>query len=133
MLFRQKLQLVLILLVGISCGLLLWMSLRKANRLAFELIQEKVYSIAVSTAPQIDGDVVSQLTEPDQDGSPAYESVRETLVKVREANRTGALPVRFVYIIRPLSNGDWESSQCEIGGLSRSAVCSASFGNTGER
>jgi len=107
-LFRRKLQLVLILLVGISCGLLLWLSLRKANRLAFELIQEKVYSIAVSTAPQIDGDLVMQLTEPDQDGSPLYESVREGLVAVRKANDTGALPVRFIYIMRPLANGEWE-------------------------
>jgi uncharacterized membrane protein YczE len=59
--FRKKLQLLLVLLVGVSCDLLLWLSLRKANRLTFELIQEKVYSIAVSTAPQIDGDIVENL------------------------------------------------------------------------
>lgn len=98
----------LVLLVGISCGLLLWLSLRKANRLAFELIQEKVYSIAVSTAPRIDGDVVAQLTSPEQDGSPAYDEVRDKLRAVRDANSEGALPVRFIYIIRPLENGDWE-------------------------
>lgn len=106
--FRQKLQLVLILLVGVSCGLLLWLSLRKANHLTFELIKEKVYSIAVSTAPQIDGDLVMQLTDPDQDGSPLYEKVREGLVATKEANDTGALPVRFIYIMRPLDNGEWE-------------------------
>lgn len=106
--FRQKLQLLLILLVGLSCGLLLWMSLRKANRLAFELIQEKVYSIAVSTAPRIDGDKVEALTSPEQDGSELYNEIRDALREVRDANDTGALPIRFVYIIRPLENGDWE-------------------------
>lgn len=106
--FRQKIHLLLILLVGISCGLLLWMSLRKANRLAFELIQEKVYSIAVSTAPQIDGDKVAALTSPEQEDSDLYREVRDTLREVRNANRTGALPIRFIYIIRPLENGEWE-------------------------
>jgi len=106
--FRQKLQLLLILLVGISCGLLLWMSLRKANRLAFELIQEKVYSIAVSTAARIDGDKVARLNSPDQEDSPEYNELRDGLREVRDANKTGALPVRFIYIIRPLENGDWE-------------------------
>lgn len=98
----------MILLVGISCGLLLWMSLRKANRLAFELIQEKVYSVAVSTAPILDGDKVQQLTSQDQENSPPYLELRDTLRGVRDANNTGALPVRFIYIIRPLENGDWE-------------------------
>lgn len=106
--FRQKLQLLLILLVGISCGLLLWMSLRKANRLAFELIQEKVYSIAVSTAPRINGDTVEALKDPDQDGSDLYNEVRDALRMVRDANAIGALPVRFIYVIRPLENGEWE-------------------------
>ena len=98
----------LILLVGISCGLLLWLSLRKANRLAFELIQEKVLSIAVSTAPRVDGDKVKQLRSPDQDGSEIYREVRDGLREVRDANNSGALPVRFIYIMRPLPNGDWE-------------------------
>lgn len=84
------------------------MSLRKANRLAFELIQEKVYSIAVSTAPRISGDKVEALKSPDQDGSDLYNEVRDALRSVRNANDTGALPVRFIYIIRPLENGDWE-------------------------
>ncbi|MEM9015577.1 MAG: HAMP domain-containing protein [Verrucomicrobiota bacterium] len=106
--FSQKLQFLLVLLVGITCGLLLWLSLRKANRLAFELIQEKVYSIAVSTAPRIDGDLVEALTSPDQDGSSEYNLVRDKLREVRDANDSGALPVRFIYIIRPLENGEWE-------------------------
>lgn len=106
--FRRKLQIVLILLVGLSCGLLLWLSLRKANQLAFELIQEKVYSIAVSTAPRVDGDAVEQLTDPEQDGLELYRRVRAPLRAVRDANETGALPVRFIYIIRPLPDGEWE-------------------------
>lgn len=108
MLFRNKLQILLILLVGISCGLLLWLSLRKANRLAFELIQEKVYSVAVSTAPRIDGDRVAELTSPDQDGSSEYLTVRDKLRAVRDANGEGALPIRFVYLMRPLEDGTWE-------------------------
>jgi len=84
------------------------MSLRKANRLAFELIQEKVLSIAVSTAPRIEGDKVAALMSPEQDGSEAYREVRDQLRKVRDANDTGALPVRFIYIIRPLEEGGWE-------------------------
>ncbi|MEC5125958.1 adenylate/guanylate cyclase domain-containing protein [Verrucomicrobiales bacterium BCK34] len=106
--FRRKLHTLLVLLVGVSCGLLLWMSLRKANRLAFGLIQEKVLSVVVSTAPRVDGDKVAQLTSPDQDLSPLYIEVRDKLREVRDANGEGALPIRFIYLIRPLDNGDWE-------------------------
>jgi class 3 adenylate cyclase len=106
--FRRKLQTLLILLVGVSCGLLLWMSLRKANRLAFELIQEKVFTVAVSTAPRLDGDKIAQLLRPEQDGSPLYEEIAVKLREVRDANGTGALPIRFLYVIRQLSDGSWE-------------------------
>ena len=108
MAFRRKLQFLLILLVGVSCGLLLWLSLRKANRLTFELIQEKVYSIAVSTALRIDGDIVEQLRNKDQESTPEYNRIRNQLRAVRDANGTGAIPVRFVYLIRPLEDGNWE-------------------------
>lgn len=98
----------LILLVGVSCGMLLFMSLRKANRLAFELIQEKVYSIVVSTAPRVDGDRVAALTDPAQDQSDEYEAVAAPLREVLNANNTGALPIRFIYLIRALPDGTWE-------------------------
>ncbi len=106
--FRRKLQTLLILLVGVSCGLLVFLSLRKANRLAFELIQEKVLTLVVGTAPRIDGDKVAQLVDPSQDGSPLYEEVAATLREVLAANGTGALPVRFLYLMRPLPGGGWE-------------------------
>ncbi|MCG8601643.1 MAG: adenylate/guanylate cyclase domain-containing protein [Verrucomicrobiales bacterium] len=106
--FRKKLQFLLIMLVGVSCGLLLWLSLRKANRLTFELIQEKVLSIAVSTAPTVDGDIVEQLKNRNQDGSPEYNVIRDQLRSVRDANDTGALPVRFIYLMRQLPDGSWE-------------------------
>lgn len=94
--------------MGVSCGLLLWMSLRKANRLAFELIQEKVFTVAVSTAPRVDAEKVAQLLTPEQDGSPLYLEVAAKLREVRDANNTGALPIRFIYIIRSLPDGSWE-------------------------
>ncbi|MCB1202967.1 MAG: HAMP domain-containing protein [Verrucomicrobiae bacterium] len=106
--FRSKLQTLLILLVGVSCGLLLFLSLRKANRLAFELIQEKVFSIVASSAPRVDGDKVAQLVEPSQDSLHLYEEVATPLREILQANKTGALPVRFLYIIRPLPDGEWE-------------------------
>lgn len=106
--FRRKLQILLILLVGVSCGLLVFLSLRKANRLAFELIQEKVLTLVASTAPRIDGDRVEKLLEASQDGSPLYEEVVAPLREVLGANDTGALPVRFLYVIRPLPDGNWE-------------------------
>jgi len=106
--FRRKLQTLLVLLVGVSCGLLLFLSLRKANRLAFELIQEKVFTVAASTAPRIDGDKVARLVDPSQDLSVLYEEVAAPLREVLEANSTGALPIRFLYLIRPLPDGSWE-------------------------
>ncbi len=84
------------------------MSLRKSNRLAFGLVQEKVLSIVASTAPRIDGDKVAALTSPEQDLSPLYIEVRDRLREVRDANGEGALPIRFIYLMRPLENGDWE-------------------------
>ncbi len=106
--FRRKLQILLVLLVGVSCGLLVFLSLRKANRLAFELIQEKVLTLVVSTAPRVDGEKVVRLVSPEQDGSPLYEEVAASLREVLAANGTGALPVRFLYLIRPLPDGGWE-------------------------
>ncbi len=106
--FRRKLQTLLILLVGVSCGLLVFLSLRKASRLAFELIQEKVHTLVLSTAPRIDGDKVAQLVRPDQDGSPLYEEVAALLRETLHANASGALPIRYLYVIRPLPDGSWE-------------------------
>lgn len=106
--FRRKLQILLVLLVGVSCGLLVFLSLRKANRLAFELIQEKVLTLVASTAPRIDGNKVSRLESPDQDDSELYEEVAASLREVLAANNSGALPVRFLYVIRPLPDGGWE-------------------------
>src|SRR5690606_865045 len=37
-----------------------------------------------------------------------YEEVAVTLREVLEANRAGALPVRFLYLIRPAPGGGWE-------------------------
>ncbi len=108
MTFRRKLHMLLILLVGVSCGMLVFLSLRKANRLTFELIQEKVYSIVVSTAPRVDGDLVATLIEPAQDQSTDYEAVASRLREVLTANSTGALPIRFIYIIRSLPESGWE-------------------------
>lgn len=106
--FRRKLQTLLILLVGVSCGLLVFLSLRKANRLAFELIQEKVLTLVVSTAPRVDGGKVSKLVDPSQDGSALYEEVAAPLREILEANGSGALPIRFLYLVRPLPDGNWE-------------------------
>lgn len=106
--FRRKLQTLLILLVGVSCGLLLFMSLRKANRLAFELIQEKVYTLVVTTAPRIDGSKIVRLNDPSLDSTHLYEEVAEPMRETLRANNTGALPVRFLYVIRPKPDGSWE-------------------------
>lgn len=108
MTFRRKLQTLLVLLVGVSCGLLVFLSLRKANRLAFELIQEKVYTLVASTAPRIDGDKIARLLRPEQDGSPLYEEIATPLREVLAANDSGALPIRFLYLMRPLPDGGWE-------------------------
>jgi len=84
------------------------MSLRKANRLAFGLIQEKVLSVVVSTVPRIDAGKLALLTSSHQDLSPLYVEVRDKLREVRDANGEGALPIRFIYLMRPLENGEWE-------------------------
>lgn len=65
-------------------------------------------SVAVSTAPRIDGDRLATLVSREQDGSPDYIAVRDKLREVRDANSTGALPVRFLYVIRPSSGDGWE-------------------------
>ncbi len=85
-----------------------FLSLRKPNRLAFKLIQEKVFTLVVSTAPRIDGDRVAKLVDPSQDASPLYEEVAAPLREVLVANNSGALPVRFLHLIRPLPDGGWE-------------------------
>jgi len=55
-----------------------------AETVAFELIQDKVYTAAVSAAPAIDGDLIEPLTEPAQDGSADYVVVRNILRNMRD-------------------------------------------------
>ncbi len=108
MTFRRKLHTLLVLLVATSCGLVVFLSLRKANRLAFELVQEKVLTLVISAAPRISGDTVALLKSPSDDGNAVYEEVAAPLREILAANRQGALPIRFLYIMRPLEGGGWE-------------------------
>lgn len=106
--YRIKLLLGLLSLVALSCGLLLWLSLRHANSTVFELIREKVYATAVSSALHLDGDLVSSLQNSEQDGSPDYVKISDDLKQLKKDNQFGELPIRFVYIFRPTDDGNWE-------------------------
>lgn len=61
----------------------------------------KVTTIAVSTAVDVDGDVVQQITSED---SPAYKEVSSRLRKFREANRRKNVFVNYIFIVKPNPN-----------------------------
>ena len=60
-------------------------------------------AVAVSVAPQIDGDAHELLQSPDQDGNADYAGIRDVLRSVRDANQEGDIKVAFVYTIRPVA------------------------------
>lgn len=107
MLYRTRVLLTLLGVIGVSCGILLALSHRSASRLVFRLIQEQVLAIAVSTGPQIDGDLVQQIKVRADETGEAYGKVRTELRRTLDANQSGSLPVSFVYTLRP-KDGGWE-------------------------
>jgi len=106
--FRIKILLTLIVLVVLSGSLLLWFSHRNASDLVFQMIQEKVLAVAVSAAPQIDGDAHATLKAAADQGGEAYSRIEQMLRAVRDASQSGDLKVAFVYTLRPIADGKWE-------------------------
>jgi len=110
--YRNKVTLTLLAVAGFAGGLLFAMSYFSARKVAFELIQEKVYAIAVSIAPEIDGDVHERIRTAEDDGNEDYLAIRKTLRAARDANNheNSDLPVKYVYTYRPTdkSGRKWE-------------------------
>ena len=106
--FRQKLQILLVLAVGISCGLLVWLSIRKANYLAFGLVREKTVSVAQGAASRFTDDDFSSLLSRRNSAEGGEPQIVETLKQSRDANFSVALPIRRLYLLRPVGEGRWE-------------------------
>lgn len=87
---------------------MVWLSLRKANYLAFGLVREKTVSVAQGTASRFSGVDLSSLISRKNTAEGAEEHVVEILRRSRDANFSVALPIRRLYLLRPVGEGHWE-------------------------
>ncbi len=103
--YRFKLALAFVLLALFTGSVVLGVFFLGARHLLFESMRDHVLSIAATAATQIDGDAHRGISSEDD---PAYGRISAQLRKIRDANRHGQTPVRFVYTMRPATDGGWE-------------------------
>lgn len=106
--YQRRVLITLLGVVGASCGILLLLSQRSAGSIAFRLMQDKVLAIAASTAPQIDGEQHEHIRQQEDEAGPDYGAIRRVLRATHDANQSSALPVTFVYTLRPSTGEGWE-------------------------
>jgi len=103
--YRSKLSLILMLLAMLTGGLVLGVFFVGARNLLFNEMRSQVLSMAATGATQIDGDIHRGIQS---ERDPGYHVVRDQLRAIRDANRREDVEVRFVYTMRPTSQGEWE-------------------------
>jgi adenylate cyclase len=64
-------------------------------------LKSQVIAIAATAASNVDGDLVAQIKNSDDQNQSSYEQVRNYMRKVRDANRNERIHVRFIYTIYP--------------------------------
>ncbi len=99
--YRSKLTIALVGLTALTCGLLLWFVYQGASALLFKQVQGRVLAIASTAALDLPVATHEQLRAPADENSEAYHLIEQHLRRVRDANPDPALPVRFVYTMRP--------------------------------
>jgi adenylate cyclase len=99
--YRTKLYLFFLTISCISTLLALSIIQFQTRKDLFKEQQMKVVSIASSAAAMLDPEALKQIHTSADHNTPAYQSARQVLQKIRDANRTGDLYVKFLYTTKP--------------------------------
>ena len=116
---RTKLALRFALLSIISVGIITLMYYQNTRAQLRQDIRERLRDAVAIGALQIDAQAHSQLTSPDQEGTPAYLRLKKTLQNIRDAGTN----IRFVYTMRQDAQGkilfivDAEESEADVSHL----------------
>lgn len=100
--FRTK---VMLLFVGVAvCGLSLsaGISERQRRNLLFEQRRSKLLTLTATTATLLPADLISNIASRDNEKTPAFQQLLQTLRRVRTANRREDFIVSSLYILRPV-------------------------------
>jgi adenylate cyclase len=63
--------------------------------------QTKVMTIAATIASLIDPELLKQINSRADENNPAYETLKEALIKVRDANRRPDIYIAYIYALKP--------------------------------
>ncbi|MES1260094.1 MAG: adenylate/guanylate cyclase domain-containing protein [Acidobacteriota bacterium] len=97
--YRTKLLLVFLAVALVTNGISLIVLDRLALYYLYEGYRAKMLSITASTAVLLDGDLLSQVQSRTDENSPAYRQLRDTLRRVRDANRRPDTNMKRVFSV----------------------------------
>lgn len=69
------------------------------NQAIVEQIGKQALAIAISSATSLDGDMLELVTSRSDESRPEYQILIKHIRKIRDANRMGGIPVKFIYTI----------------------------------
>lgn len=106
---RHQLTILLCLLACFTAALVSAVFFFGARGILYQQIQSTVLSVATTAAATqgLDLDAHERIQQPEDVTGGDYQEIQKTLRTVRDANRKDGLPVRFLYTMRLLENGDW--------------------------
>jgi len=97
--YRTKLLIVFLAVALVTNGLSLLLMDRLALHYLYDGYRAKMLSITASTAVLLDGDLLSQVKTASDEGSPAFLQLRDTLRRVRDANRRPDTYMKRVFTV----------------------------------
>ncbi len=99
--YRTKLLLVFLAVALGTNGFSLFLMDRLARHYLYDGYRAKLLSITASTAVLLDGDLLAKVQARTDENSPAYLQLRETLRRVRDANRRPDTQMKRVFTVMP--------------------------------
>jgi adenylate cyclase len=103
--YRTKIALLLALLTMFTGALVVGLYSFQCRTLLLEQIRSQVLSIAATGALQINPELLNEVRSVENEGDASYAAVRDSLRRIRDANRREDANVRFVSVLRPLAPG----------------------------
>jgi adenylate cyclase len=104
---RTQLALALAALAGFTAALLVAINYFSARDILFRQIQSEVLSIASTAASQMDAAAFERVRQPGDENDPDYHAIQTKLRAIRDANRRDDVYTRFLYTMRPTTDGKW--------------------------
>jgi len=95
--YRTRLFLLVVLAVVFSNLLLFSLLYVQTHKALFREIQSNATSIVASGAAMIDGELLAGIRSREDEGTPRYRTIEETLRKIRDANRRSDINVSYLY------------------------------------